>query len=183
MKVLMLAVVLFAASCSASSPLQVAEPTPAVPETVVATTPTPTVPAPEPPDISLFNAAGNNEFIRPFDERAPAPMGATAAFSIDSYFEPGEVEDLDAAAEQAKQDDQVVVAIDLVGCVLMSVWALPQPDQVLAGYEWADVDCAVAVEYHVLFLIDAVGSNPEGDWNYSDTAPAVKLEEQRIGSR
>ena len=186
--IVLLLAALLASACATStsgglSPTT-AEPTP-TPSTVLET-PRPTaepttdtgLTSSEEAHIARFDAGAATSLVRPFAERAPVPADAIPAFSIDSYFETGETATLNAAAEAARTENQVVVTADVSGCVLMTAWALPQPDEVVIGYEWADVDCAVAVDFHLTFLIDKVGTNTAGDFDYRANAPATRLEVQ-----
>lgn len=130
------------------------------------------------PDLALFDVAGD-DLATPIGERAPAPAGALPAFVVRSYADPGAFDEILAQAEAVARDDQVIVTADLSGCVLLTLWAQPAPERVLVGFEFdGSITCAQAVNYRALFIIDEVGTNPTGAWDYTDAPPTITLENQ-----
>lgn len=131
-----------------------------------------------PTDIAAFDVAGAREGVTPLDDRAPAPVGALPAFVVRSYADPAAFDELLAEAQAQAGDNQLIITADVNGCVLLSLWALPEPDGVRVGYEFdSSIDCATAIDYRALFIVDQTGSTAAGEWNYV-TAPPVRLQPQ-----
>ena len=109
--------------------------------------------------------------------RAPVPDDAFAASEVVVEATPAEVE---AIGLDLQTDGHWVNAVEIETCTLIAVWALPNPSDLLVGYEeHPAIDCVRAVPRTVFFVIPMTGENGQGTWTY-ETAPAIDLQ-RRIG--
>ena len=121
----------------------------------------------------------DDDFGTPIDQRAPIPSDAIAPHSVGSPQDPAAFDELLAEAERSATNGQLVITTDVEGCILLTIWAQPQSDQLLVGYDFDEgIACAEATDYRAIFVVPASGTNTRGSWNYTDGLPAVVLEAQ-----
>lgn len=111
-------------------------------------------------DVDLLDSADNTF------PRAAVPVDAYASTQV--MNEPTDA-DAEAVADSLATADHLVVEVIVETCTLASVWALPNPGQLVVGYEEEPgVDCIRSVPRTVFFVIPVSGVNSEGAWDYAD---------------
>jgi len=108
-------------------------------------------------------------------DEAPLPDGAVASYALQDFADPAAFDDVFAEAERAVADDVIVIA-DIPTCARPTVWALPQPGEVVVRYRIDDVDCAAEANHRAIFLIDTIGTFGGVSWDYTDAQPTVRVE-------
>lgn len=122
-------------------------------------------------DVDLLDS-GDNTF-----PRAAVPVDAFAASQV--MNEPTDAEAA-TASESLAIADHLVVEVVVETCTLASVWALPNPGELVVGYEEEPgVNCIRSVPRTVFFTIPVSGVNSEGAWDYTE-AYEVTLQ-RRVG--
>lgn len=108
-------------------------------------------------------------------EQAAVPVDAWPSEQVLSDASPEEVTKATQGFASQLTEDQVMVVGETSACLLLAVWALPHPDQVVVGWEpHPNLTCVRAVPYTLLFAVPREGINSEGSWSYGDE-PAVKM--------
>jgi hypothetical protein len=119
-------------------------------------------------DVDLVAGTGR-DFPNGYN-RAAVPVDAWAARTV--LVGQANLQVQQAHADLTVGVDDVVVTARISSCELISVWALPHPDQVVVGFEeYPSLTCVQNLEYTVLFVVPLSGVNSEGEWAYP--APSV----------